>query len=102
MIKEKLVHYSTRLEQLKQFQQSGEVVSTAVPFGLKPGMQPIYLAIHNNIQNFISFLSSLSSLQERNINHLQPRRRRVDCLERRKRKRGENDGRDLSVCYCCL
>ncbi len=50
MIKEKLVHYSTRLEQLKQFQQNGDVVSSTVPFGLKPGMQPIYLSTHPFIQ----------------------------------------------------
>jgi len=37
MIKDRLVKYTTRCEQLKQFQKSGVPFSKPIPMGLKPG-----------------------------------------------------------------
>lgn len=37
IIKEKLIKYNSRVEQLKQFSLSGSLVPSPIPLGLKPG-----------------------------------------------------------------
>lgn len=37
MIKDKMVGYTARIEQLKNFQTSGQLTNSAIPMGLKPG-----------------------------------------------------------------
>lgn len=37
MMRERIVAYTMRIEQLRQIQSSGGTVPTPIPFGIKPG-----------------------------------------------------------------